>query len=410
MKIGFIGLGNLGMPMALAFSLKGHDVIGYDLNPDRMNINLFKEKEVGPAYEPSIKPFLQKSNMQFVKSMDEVLKKSEIVFVTVQTPNEMGYGDGTRPLSKKRQNYNLVPLTNCLNSILRKETNAVIVIVSTVLPGTIKELFVENFNIAGIKLVHNPMFCAMGTVLPDLYNPEFILLGGEDKEAVNKVGLFYHTINNSFIFKTNFENAEMIKTCYNGFVTMKINYANTLMEMAHKLPGCDVDEVVDCLSLASTAYLRGGMGDGGGCHPKENSSLSWLAQKLNLSFDWFEMNMMCRQKQTKWLASIIEKAIYNYGKKVILLGLAFKPETNLVDGSPALLLKYMLEKHGHKIEAYDPLIDDKMPDLDNKICFISTKHKAFQGINFPDSSIVIDPWRYIAKTCGAGEVIQIGKD
>ena len=92
---------------------------------------------------------------------------------------------------------------------------------------------------------------------------------------------------------------------------MKIVFANVLMEICHKT-GANVDEVTDALKLAndrliSGKYFTGGMGDGGACHPRDNIALSWLSRKLNLSFDWFENIMLARQKQTEWLANLMEE-------------------------------------------------------------------------------------------------------
>jgi UDPglucose 6-dehydrogenase len=417
MKIGFIGLGNLGLPMAYAFKFKGHDVYGYDLNPIRMNPEWFKEKEKGPNGEQSLREFIIKDPINYVSSLNEVIDSSDIVFVTVQTPNRTGH-DGTVRFPKIRQNYNLDPIKKCLEGIAKINGSNIIVMVSTVLPGTIREELLPIIKNTNYKFIHNPMFCAMGTVLPDLYNPEFVILGGEDDAAINMVSNFYDTINSAKKIKVGFENAEMIKTCYNGFITMKINYANTVMEMAEKIPGCNSDTVMDALFMAkdrliSTKYLRGGMGDGGGCHPKENSSLSWLAQKLNLSFDWFEMNMACRERQTEWLANIIGERLLTYNYPVFLLGSAFKSETNLEDGSPAILLSNILKERGIKHKVYDPFVErrnDKSGVFDeSSIYFISTNHKEFADMVFPDGSIIIDPWRYIPDQDNAS-VIRIGEN
>jgi len=100
-------------------------------------------------------------------------------------------------------------------------------------------------------------------------------------------------------------NAELIKVAYNTYIGMKIAFANTLMEICHKMGNIDVDQVTGALTFASRrlmsgAYLTGGMGDGGGCHPRDNIALSWLAQRLDLSFDWFASVMGAREKQTVW--------------------------------------------------------------------------------------------------------------
>ena len=132
---------------------------------------------------------------------------------------------------------------------------------------------------------------------------------------------------------------------YNTFIGMKIAFANTMMEICHKT-GADVDAVSDAMSLAterliSGRYLRGGMGDGGGCHPRDNIAMSWLAGELDLSYDFFDSLMKCREEQTMWLANLIKEELQgnDHLNEVIILGQAFKEETNLTVGSPATLLK-----------------------------------------------------------------------
>ena len=133
----------------------------------------------------------------------------------------------------------------------------------------------------------------MGTTMQDFMFPEFVLFGVDDPEAAATAEKFYKTIHKSPIFTTTIENAELIKVTYNTYISTKIGFINTVMEMCHHLPNTNVDDVTNGLKLASKriisdAYLTGGMGDGGGCHPRDNIALSWLAQKLNLSTDWFE--------------------------------------------------------------------------------------------------------------------------
>ena len=200
------------------------------------------------------------------------------------------------------------------------------------------------------------------------------------------------------MYKCTIEEAEMIKVSYNTFITMKICMANTVMEVAHKLNNINCDNVMKALFMAderviSTKYLLGGMGDGGGCHPRDNIALSWLAQKLDLSYDWYENLMICRENQTEWLADLILEQQKKTNLPVIILGKCFKKETNLTVGSPSILLKNILEEKGCILRMYDPWIDKVEPPLNEKaIFFIGTNHDCFEGYIFPKESIVIDPW------------------
>ena len=194
---------------------------------------------------------------------------------------------------------------------------------------------------------------------------------------------------------------------------MKVCLANTVMELSHKLENINCDNVMNGLFLAnerliSSKYLLGGMGDGGGCHPRDNIALSWLSQKVDLSFDWYDNLMKCREDQTEWLADIIIENKIKNNLPVIILGKTFKKETNLVTGSPSILLRNILEEKGHDVAMFDPWIDQETPPLSEKaIFFIGTNHDLFIDYKFPYGSLVIDPWRFIKQQEGI-ELISIG--
>ena len=223
-----------------------------------------------------------------------------------------------------------------------------------------------------INLTYNPFFIAMGTTIENFLFSEMILLGIQKNKSYSKLVKFYKTINNSPIFKTNVENAELIKVVYNTFISTKISFINSVMETCHSLPNTDVDEVSKALSLCtdriiSTKYMFGGMGDGGGCHPRDNIALSWLANKNKLSFNWYESIMKQRELQTKWLAKLIIKNKKNKNDKIFILGKCFKPETNLVLGSPSILLKNILVEYGQNVIMWDPYIDGNEKNLETYI-------------------------------------------
>jgi UDPglucose 6-dehydrogenase len=276
-----------------------------------------------------------------------------------------------------------------------------VIIISTVLPGTISKEIKPLLN-KNLKLCYNPFFIAMGTTIKDFTQPEFVLFGVEDEDAYNSAKDFYSTIHDKPVYKCTIEEAEMIKVTYNTYITMKICLANTVMEVSHKLNNINCDNVMKALSLSnerlmSPKYLFGGMGDGGGCHPRDNIALSWLAKKVDLSYDWYENLMICREKQTDWLADLI---LENRGDlPIVILGKTFKKETNLTVGSPSILLKNILMERGIEVEMFDPYIDKSTqpPLYEPSLYFIGTNHDVFNGYEFPEGSIIIDPWRIIPK-------------
>lgn len=413
MNIGFLGLGKLGLPVALAVESRGHTVVGYDISDQVKNI--IEAKKI-PYREKWAQSYLDKSKIEFLP-IAEVVRRSEIIFVPIQTPHHPQY-EGVTKIPEKRINFDYTYLKSGIKAlseeIEKQGEDKVVIIISTVLPGTIRS---EIKPLLGLhtKLCYNPFFIAMGTAIRDFLWSEFILFGVDDDWAAEKAEKFYRTINHSPFYKTTIENAELIKVVYNTFISTKIAFVNTVMEMCHKLPNTNVDDVTNALKMGhvriiSDKYFSGGMGDGGGCHPRDNIALSWLSQQLDLSYDWFTHIMMQRERQTEWFAELMEA--HAKGRPFVILGKSFKPESSIETGSPSILLKNFLVEKGHEVFMWDPYVDQDVP-LDPRftvqpcVYFIGTKHEEFINFAFAPGSVVLDPWRYIPEREGI-EVIQIG--
>lgn len=344
MMVGFIGLGKLGLPVALAVEEKGHTVMGWDANPAIRKMIL--DRTDLPYQEVDAQPLLERNHIQ-VWEPDLIAEAADLIFVAVQTPHQPEY-EGVTRLPITRDDFDYEFLVDALKSV--DDAKCPVVVISTVLPGTLTSL-------GATHVLYNPFFIAMGTTIPDFLDPEFVLVG-TDEAHPGPLKEFYATIHDKPIFVTTIKTAELTKVAYNTFIGLKIAFANTMMEICEKT-GADVDDLVDALALAtdrviSPAYLRGGMGDGGGCHPRDNIALSWLARELDLSYDIFEALMVCREKQTEWLADQLVKE--SRGREIEILGKAYKPETNLTVGSPALLLASLLEEKAIDFTHTDPYI------------------------------------------------------
>jgi UDPglucose 6-dehydrogenase len=420
MNIGFIGLGKLGLPCALAVESRGHKVVGYD--PSEQVKDIIDTKKL-QYQEIWAQEYLDKSKIE-IKSVEEVVSESEIIFVPIQTPHGEQF-EGTTRIPDEREDFDYAYLKqgikNLSEEIWYQQVKKVVIVISTVLPGTIrKEIKPIIESNPYFKLCYNPFFIAMGTTMRDFLSPEIVLFGVDNKWAANKAKKFYKTLHHSPFYETTIENAELIKVVYNTFIGTKIAFVNTVMEMCHHLPNTNVDDVTNALKMCddriiSYKYLSGGMGDGGGCHPRDNIALSWLSDKLGLSFNWFDNIMKQREVQTDWLADLIEETSFKYkgcadGYPILILGKSFKPETNITTGSPSILLKNILEERGHKqVSMWDPYIDDRENESQQEpmIYFIGTKHPDFTTYSYNQGSIIIDPWRYIPIMYN-GEDIHIG--
>jgi UDPglucose 6-dehydrogenase len=351
MKIGFVGLGKLGLPCALAAEAAGHEVRGWDISEA---VGEIIDSRKLPYMEEGAQELLNTTRIHFMQPY-HLIEWADIIFVAVQTPHEPAF-EGVTRLPEDRADFDYSFLSQAIDSVGRAKQ---IVVISTVLPGTMERIV--NPEVLP-RILYNPFFIAMGTTIPDFRDPEFVLVG-TDGAPPAPLREFYKSIHSAPMFVTTIRTAELTKVAYNTFIGLKIVFANTMMELCEKT-GADVDDLVDALSLAnrrllSPAYLRGGMGDGGGCHPRDNIALSWLAREVGLSYDLFEAMMLCREKQTEWLADLIiaEQNSRSDFRPIELLGKAYKPETALKVGSPATLLANILRERGVEFEHTDPIAD-----------------------------------------------------
>jgi UDPglucose 6-dehydrogenase len=402
MRIGFIGLGKLGLPCAAAMSVKTNTkIVGYDQNS---KVKEYIETNTVPYVEKDIESFLFNSNLEFLNSAEEVIEQSDTIFVAVQTPHDIKF-EGITPIPEERSDFDYSYLKDVVITVSsylekNKEKHINLVIISTVLPGTISnEILPILKNVKQrVKLTYNPYFIAMGTTIEDFLNPEFILLGSLDGES-HEVLEFYKTFSSAPIANVSIESAELTKVAYNTFIGFKIIFANALAEITESIGG-NVDEVTDALSLGtkriiSPAYMSAGMGDGGGCHPRDQIAMSWLAQKINMSFDIFEFIAKARDKQTekhaKYLQSI--QSLYYPDTEIVILGESYKKNIGITTGSPSKLLQHYLDELNVKYRVIDPFTrPEEITFDDRKLFFVATPHDAFKKLAMPVRSQVIDPW------------------
>ncbi len=366
-KIGFIGLGKLGMPCAEAVAKKGFDVAGYDIAPKHSAL------------------------IEIRNSVEEVCRDRDIVFVATPTPHEEGY-DGRTPTSHlpvKDFNYNAVKqvLTECNKNMGGTQT---LVLISTVLPGTNRKEF--RSIITNTRLIYNPYLIAMGTVAEDMINPEMVMIGtesgGNDKEDKVRCDLledFYTEACDNFprIELGTWEEVEGMKIFYNTFISNKIALVNMIQDVAQKLGHMNVDRVTEALGkstkrIVSSAYMKAGMGDGGSCHPRDNIALRWLAKELNLGYDLFESIMTAREKQAENMAL----AILSHGKNIYFTSDSYKPGVNLPDGSYSILVQHYIMKHGGQI----------VNGIDTPVQVVVRVHESDQ-VTADENTIIFDPWR-----------------
>lgn len=403
MNVGMVGLGKIGIPYAYALASRGLNVYGYD------------PAVTGPpadcSHEAGLAELVEQAGdrVRFCP-LDEVILQCDVILVAVQTPHDPRF-EGVTPLPHDRADFDYTYLVDAVadlnESAVRQGRDVTMAVVSTVLPGTMAREILPLLDPC-VSLVYCPAFIAMGTTVRDFLDPEFVLLGGDTDERVRDMYQAVFEDEPVRFIDTTVENAELIKVAYNTFIGLKIAFANTLMEVCHKT-GCDVDEVTGALKVAnrrliSPAYMDGGMGDGGGCHPRDNIALSWLARELDLSYDLFHAAMEARERHAEWLVDLME----DHDLPKAILGVAYKPGSHITTGSPALLVRELLKRRGHHVWWHDPHVQANggMPD-DPHVILIGCRHPELEAWAFPAGSVVIDPFRYMPDQDGV-TVIRVG--
>jgi len=374
MKIGFIGVGKLGKDAAELMYESGHDILGHDI------------KIV--------------SDCKFtMTTIEDVCKHGEIIFVAVPTPHHPDY-DGRYPTSHlEPKDFDYLIVKNILKEINNYTTKEqLVVLISTVLPGTIRKQFiplVENY-----RFIYNPYLIAMGTVKWDMVHPEMIIIGTEDGNETGDAKLllnFYKTFISS---DTRYEigtwdDAEAIKIFYNTFISTKVALVNMIQDVAEKNGNMNTDKITGALErstkrIISSAYMKAGMGDGGGCHPRDNIALRWMAKEYDLGYDIFDAIMRAREIQSENIAKRLVELSDEYNLPIVILGKSYKPDVEYLEGSTTILTSYYIQNMGKEVHF----------DTTNTDAIYLLGHRGkYNNQNFTKNSVVLDVWREYEGDC-----------
>ena len=388
MNIGFIGIGKLGLPCAEAVAQAGHTVYGYDVETKETTL------------------------VRQIYSIKELVDVCNIVFIAVPTPHDPLY-DGRFPsahLEPKDFNYDIVK--ECIaeaNQHMKQEQ--LLVLISTVLPGTVRREFAHL--VTNTRFIYNPYLIAMGSVGWDMVNPEMVMIGtndgsetGDAKELVE----FYKTVmqNNPRYEIGTWDECECIKVFYNTFISAKIGLVNMIQDVAVKQGNINVDVVTNALAnstmrIMGPQYMTAGMGDGGGCHPRDNIALRYMAKELDLGYDLFDTIMSAREVQAKNLAKELVKHAAANTMPIFIHGKAYKPNVSYCDGSYSILVGHYCTELGYSPIYIDPLCGDKIKNAFGVILLAHNKKITYSYAGetqeqelycrIEPGSIIIDPWR-----------------
>ena len=340
MKIGIVGLGYIGSVTAVALAEAGYEIIGVDI--DELKVNSLANGE--PAiYEPGMKEMLSKNMNRLKFSTDYAdLKEAGFIFVVVPTP------------TKNRKMY-LEYVDNAVDGIKKVNSKAVIILKSTVLPGTARSLMHRT----GMVIVSNPEFTKEGAAIADTLKPDRVVIGGNDPDAVKSVRKIWEFTNAEVVETTN-ENAEMIKYASNSFLAVKISYINEIANLCEKIPGCDVEVVAKGMGLdkrIAPYFLKSGIGFGGSCFPKDTAAFMSFSEDIGEKLSIVESAINVNENRINRVVALLE-AEFKAGNKetaIGVLGLTFKAGTDDIRGSQAVKLTKRLADMGYTVNAYDPM-------------------------------------------------------
>lgn len=431
MNIAVIGLGKLGTPLAALLASRNHKVIGLDVN--ETNVNLVNAGK-SPVFEPGLEELMQRSqgNLSATTSYEAAISNTDISFIIVPTPSDA---------SGKFSLRYIFAAVEEIGKVLRyKDSFHIVVITSTVMPGaTVNEILPVLEEHSGKRcgtdfgLCYNPEFIAIGDIIHNMLNPDFVLIGESDRRSGEILEKIYSHLceNNPPIKRMTSVNAELTKISVNTFVTTKISYANMLGEICERLPGANVDVVTDAVgqdSRIGRKYLKGATGYGGPCFPRDNVAFSVLARGLGVDPTLAEATDTINRRQVSRLVSLLLPRL-SHGSVVAILGLAYKTNTNVIEESQGIALGRELLAKGMTVILYDPLATENARQVlgekpkyakSVKECLqeanaiaIMTPYEEFRTIAVEDltnNTIILDCWHLLdrEKFSSACEYIALG--
>ena len=391
MNVSVVGLGKLGAPMAAVFAAKGHRVIGLDVNP-----TLVDALAAGRAAieEPRLQEMLDAGRARLRATSDyaRLVAESDVTFIIVPTPSDA---------AGEFSNAYVIGVMESLGAALRAKSGYhVVAVTSTVMPGSTGGPILRALEQASgrhvpedIGLAYNPEFIALGSVVNNMLDPDFLLIGESDPKAGRLIESVYANVceNRPVIRRMNFVNAELTKISVNTFVTTKISYANMLADICDRLPGADADVVVEAVgsdSRIGRKYLRGATGYGGPCFPRDNVAFSALASKLGAHADIAGATDAINRYQIDRLAHAVTSRV-RPGARVAVLGMSYKPDTPVIEESQGVMIAQRLIHDGYAVVIHDPLALDAAMRV---VKGASPARSAAEAIESADIALIATPW------------------
>ena len=396
-RISIVGTGYVGLCTAVAFAAKGYQVITSTRDKQKAaSIN----KGTPPFYEHGLQEMLQKvvrdGTLKCTLKRQEAILNTEMTFIAVATP---GKQDGS---------INLQHIENAAKEIgqalRKKEAYHLVVVKSTVIPGTTENMvkpILEKYSSkkCGIEfgLCMNPEFLREGSALYDTLNPDRIIIGEYDDKTGSTLETLYRDFyaeNMPPLIRTNLLTAELIKYANNAFLATKISFINQIANICEKIPGADVTAVARGIGLdkrIGPLFLNAGLGYGGSCLPKDVKALIAFSKGLGYNPTLFNAAEEVNKAQPHKAVELCKRLLGELqGKRIAILGLAFKPDTDDIREAISIKIINQLLEGGANIIAYDPAATNNAKKIfGDRIEYAPSVTKCISGA---DCSIIVTEW------------------
>src|SRR5690349_703613 len=379
--VGVIGVGWVGLVTAACFAELGHSVIARDIVEEK--VDALSRGEVA-IHEPELEDLLRRNaeRITFTTDMAELLGGARLLFVCVDTPPTYS---GDADLSRVRAVVDELPV----------DSDHVLIMKSTVPAGTGDSI---RRDMPGLSYVSCPEFLKEGTAVSDFQNPDRVVVGSDpgDEEAAAAVEALYRPLGGE-ILHTDVASAEMIKLASNAFLATKISFINEIANVCEEV-GADVGQVAQGMGLderIGSSFLRAGIGYGGSCFPKDVSALKMLAGNTGYHFQLLTAVIEVNELQKRRVVGKLEKHLGSLiGKRVALLGLAFKPDTDDMREASSLVLAARLQGEGAEVVAYDPVAAERAAGLLGSVEMAPSALEALEGA---DAAVLVTEWPEFAE-------------
>jgi UDPglucose 6-dehydrogenase len=378
-----IGAGYVGGPTMAVIAKKNPNikVTIVDINEER--IAAWNDKDVSklPIYEPGLAEIVAETrgkNLFFSTEIDKAINESEMIFISVNTPTKT-YGKG------KGMAADLKYVELCARNIAEVATTDKIVVEKSTLPvrtaQAIKSILHNTGSDVKFEILSNPEFLAEGTAIQDLLNPDRVLIGGESEDAIESLANIYGSwVPQEQILRTNVWSSELSKLTANAFLAQRISSINAISELCEHTEA-NVNEVARAIGMDSrigSKFLNASIGFGGSCFQKDILNLVYIARSygLNAVADYWEQVIILNDHQKRRFSDNLISTLYNTvsGKKIAMLGWAFKKDTNDTRESAAIYVSDHLLSEQANIAVYDPKVPAKKVQAD--LNYLGTRSEA----------------------------------